>query len=88
MNLKETILKPNTEIGSGQVRRFTMPDSDTIITQIRTFCPDMIGPGPTNLYLIEGDGLVPVDTGMPTHLAKAFFYPNSGDTILVSGLRR
>jgi len=42
--------------------------------QITTFCPDLIGPGPTNLYLIEDDVLILVDTGLPTDLAKNMFY--------------
>lgn len=74
MKLEEIQLKPSSEIGSGRVRRFVLPDGKTRVTQITTFCPDVIGPGPTHLYLIEGDAVVLVDAGMPTHLAMAFFY--------------
>jgi glyoxylase-like metal-dependent hydrolase (beta-lactamase superfamily II) len=74
MKLEETQLKPGSRIGGGRVRRFVLPDGKTRITQITTFCPDIIGPGPTHLYLIEGDAVILVDAGMPTHLAKAFFY--------------
>ncbi|HMK33903.1 MAG TPA: MBL fold metallo-hydrolase [Desulfomonilaceae bacterium] len=73
MKLEEFQLKPGSHFGSGRVRRFVLPDK-TRITQITTFCPDLIGPGPTHLYLIEGDAVVLVDAGMPTNLAKAFFY--------------
>jgi glyoxylase-like metal-dependent hydrolase (beta-lactamase superfamily II) len=74
MKLEEIQLKPSSDIGSGRVRRFVTPDGKTRITQITTFCPDVIGPGPTHLYLIEGDAVVLVDAGMPTHFAKVFFY--------------
>lgn len=74
MKLEERQLKPGSDIGSGRVRRFVLPDRKTRITQITTFCPDVIGPGPTHLYLIEGDAVVLVDAGMPTHFAKLFFY--------------
>jgi glyoxylase-like metal-dependent hydrolase (beta-lactamase superfamily II) len=74
MKLEQTELKSNSAIGSGSVRRFAFPDSKLRVTQITTFCPDVIGPGPTHLYLIESDALVLVDMGIPTDLAKAFFY--------------
>ncbi len=74
MKPEEIQLKPSSKTGGGRVRRFVLPDSKTRITQITTFCPDIIGPGPTHLYLIEGDAIILVDAGMPTHLAKAFFY--------------
>lgn len=72
--MKEVKLKSNSSIGSGRVRRLVLPDGKTRITQITTFCPDSIGPGPTHVYLIDGDALVMVDAGMPTFLAKEFFY--------------
>ena len=74
MSIHEVVLKPASEIGSGKVSRFDLPDGKTRIYGISTFCPDLIGPGPTNLYLIENESLVLVDAGIPTHLAKAFFY--------------
>jgi glyoxylase-like metal-dependent hydrolase (beta-lactamase superfamily II) len=74
MSIHETELKPASEMGSGRVRRFELPDGKTRIYQISTFCPDVIGPGPTNVYLIENDALILVDAGIPTNLAKAFFY--------------
>ncbi len=74
MSLQETILKPAVKLNSGGVRRFVTGDGKIAITQITTFCPDEIGPGPTHLYLIESDALVLVDAGIPTQLAKAFFY--------------
>ncbi|MEJ2718680.1 MAG: MBL fold metallo-hydrolase, partial [Deltaproteobacteria bacterium] len=72
--LTEKKLKPNAVLDSGQVRQFVLPDGKTRITQITTFCPDVIGPGPTNLYLIDDDALILLDTGIPTQLAKDFFY--------------
>ncbi|MBI5252119.1 MAG: MBL fold metallo-hydrolase [Desulfomonile tiedjei] len=74
MSIQETELKPVAEIGSGLVRRFDFPDGKTRIFQISTFCPDIIGPGPTNVYLIENEALILVDVGIPTNMAKAFFY--------------
>lgn len=71
---EESRLKSNSSAGSGQVRRFELTDGQATITQITTFCPDTIGPGATHLYLIETDALVLLDTGLPTALAKAFFY--------------
>ncbi|MFH1113819.1 MAG: MBL fold metallo-hydrolase [Pseudomonadota bacterium] len=67
-------LRNSSEPAGGGVRQFVLPGGKFRITQITTFCPDIIGPGPTNLYLIEGDALILVDAGMPTYLAKAFFY--------------
>jgi glyoxylase-like metal-dependent hydrolase (beta-lactamase superfamily II) len=67
-------LKPNTKLASGRVRRFALPGKRIRITQITTFCPDIIGPGPTHIYLIETDSLVMFDIGIPTSLAKALFY--------------
>jgi glyoxylase-like metal-dependent hydrolase (beta-lactamase superfamily II) len=74
MNVQGYQLKPNSKLDSGRVRRFVLPHGKTLVTQITTFCPDIIGPGPTHVYLIENDALVLMDTGIPTHLAKSFFY--------------
>lgn len=74
MNIQGHQLKPSSELGSGRVRRFVLPDGKISITQITTFCPDLVGPGPTHLYLIETDVLILVDTGIPTGLAKSLFY--------------
>lgn len=72
--MKQTDLKPSSSFGSGRVRRFEPSGGTASITQITTFCPDVIGPGPTHVYLIDGDVPIVVDAGIPTHLAKAFFY--------------
>jgi glyoxylase-like metal-dependent hydrolase (beta-lactamase superfamily II) len=74
MDIEETELRPRSRLDSGLVRQFKVRGRKTLITQISTFCPDTIGPGPTNLYLIENDALVLVDAGIPTYLAKMFFY--------------
>ena len=74
MNIQGSQIKPNTKLGSGRVRRFILPGGKLRITQITTFCPDIIGPGPTHLYLIEDEAVILVDTGLPTQLAKSFFY--------------
>lgn len=74
VSMKQTELKSASTVGSGRVRRFEPSDGTASITQIATFCPDIIGPGPTHVYLIDGDVPIMVDAGMPTHLAKAFFY--------------
>ena len=74
MPFTETQLKPNSIIGSGGVRRYNLPGDKCSITRITTFCPDVIGPGPTHMYLIQNEALILMDTGIPTHLAKAFFY--------------
>jgi len=74
MTVEEIELKPANGLKSGQVRRFRLPDGNISITQITTFCPDTVGPGPTHLYVIENEALVLLDAGIPTHLAKAFFY--------------
>ena len=73
-NVQETLLKPQSTIGSGRVRRFDAPGKNLRVTQITTFCPDVIGPGATHLYLIEGSAIILLDAGIPTHLAQAFFY--------------
>jgi glyoxylase-like metal-dependent hydrolase (beta-lactamase superfamily II) len=87
---------------SGGVREYTLPDSSTRIVRIKTFCPDLIGPGPTNVYLIENETTVMVDAGIPTEFAKAFFYnlrnqpmpaeveslgPNHSENELTDGLK-
>lgn len=74
MNIKGNQLKPNSKLESGRVRRFVLPSGKIRVTQITTFCPDFIGPGPTHLYLIESDVLILMDTGIPTDLAKSLFY--------------
>ena len=71
---EETELKPNSGPGSGRVRQWKLADNKTRITQITTFCPDLIGPGPAHLYLIQSDALILLDAGIPTGMAKAFFY--------------
>jgi glyoxylase-like metal-dependent hydrolase (beta-lactamase superfamily II) len=60
-------------MGTGRVREFQLGRKRRMF-QITTFCPDLIGPGPTHLYLIEDDALILVDTGMPTDAAKNMFY--------------
>ena len=60
-------------MGTGRVREYKLGLKRRMF-QITTFCPDLIGPGPTHLYLIEDDALILVDTGMPTDLAKNSFY--------------
>jgi len=74
MAIEEIELRPADGLRSGQVKRFLLPDGKISITRITTFCPDTVGPGPTHLYVIENDALVLLDAGIPTHLAKAFFY--------------
>lgn len=74
MSIQEAQQKPNSHLGSGRVRSFIIPEEQIRITQITTFCPDGIGPGPTHLYVIEGDSIILMDTGIPTHLVKAFLY--------------
>ncbi len=72
--MQETTLKPQDNLNSGGVTRFSLPDGALSVTRITTFCPDYIGPGPTHTYLIDGDAQVLVDAGIPTFMAKAFFY--------------
>ncbi|MBW2091941.1 MAG: MBL fold metallo-hydrolase, partial [Deltaproteobacteria bacterium] len=86
MNLEGYLLKPTQKLDSSRVRRFVLPDRKTRITQITTFCPDIIGPGPTHLYLIENEALVLLDTGMPTKLVKIFFF-DSRNQVLPSDIR-
>jgi glyoxylase-like metal-dependent hydrolase (beta-lactamase superfamily II) len=73
MDLKGNVLRPNETIGSGRVREYQLGRKRRMF-QITTFCPKVIGPGPTHLYLIEDDALILVDTGIPTDLAKNIFY--------------
>jgi len=74
MNINGKQLKPHTRLDSGRVRRFVLPHGKTRITQISTFCPDIVGPGAIHLYLIESDVLILMDTGIPTDFVKIFFY--------------
>jgi glyoxylase-like metal-dependent hydrolase (beta-lactamase superfamily II) len=74
MRHQERELKQNAGPGSGRVRQFDLVDAKSRITQITTFCPDLIGPGPAHLYLIQSDALILLDAGIPTAMAKAFFY--------------
>lgn len=69
-----TELKPNIGPGSGRVRQWDLADEQIRITQITTFCPDLIGPGPAHLYLVQSDALILLDAGIPTAMAKTFFY--------------
>jgi len=74
MKVEQVELRPRSAVGSGLVRQFLLPGGRTRITQISTFCPDVIGPGPTNLYLVDNGAVILVDAGIPTQLAKIFFY--------------
>ncbi len=102
MTIHGTDLIQNTLADSGGVTEYTVPDSGTRIVRIKTFCPDLIGPGPTNVYLIENETTVMVDAGIPTKFAKAFFYnlrnqpmpaeieglrPNHSENELTDGLK-
>ncbi len=71
--LRPNIQLPSQPMGTGRVREYQL-GHDRRLFQITTFCPDLIGPGPTHLYLIEDDVLILVDTGLPTNLAKNMFY--------------
>ena len=78
MDIKGKILRknrtlPSQPMGTGRVREYRLGRKRRLF-QITTFCPDLIGPGPTHLYLIEDDALILVDTGIPTDLAKNTFY--------------
>jgi glyoxylase-like metal-dependent hydrolase (beta-lactamase superfamily II) len=74
MAIEETELKPADGFKSGRVRRFLLSGGKISITQISTFCPHAVGPGPTHVYVIENDAVILVDAGIPTHLAKSLFY--------------
>ena len=67
------LLRANQPTGSGRVVEYRLGRRHRLF-QITTFCPDIIGPGPTNLYLIEDEALILVDTGLPTCMAKSLFY--------------
>jgi len=73
MDIRGKTIRSNKKIGSGRVREFRLGCNRRFF-QITTFCPDVIGPGPTHLYLIEDDVLILVDTGLPTVMAKKMFY--------------
>ena len=78
MDNRGKVLRPSTKLssqpmGTGRVREYKLGRKRKLF-QITTFCPDLIGPGPTNLYLIEDDALILVDTGIPTGQAKDLFY--------------
>ncbi|MBW1996603.1 MAG: MBL fold metallo-hydrolase [Deltaproteobacteria bacterium] len=81
MGIECSLLGHNSTSKSGRVRRFTLPGTGTRVTQIPTFCPDVVGPGPTHVYLIESDILVLLDTGIPTSLAKKLFYTWRGEQV-------
>lgn len=80
MDINGKVLRPNKEIGSGRVREFQI-DRGRRLFQITTFCPNVIGPGPTHVYLIEDEVLILVDTGLPTVYAKNMFYYWRNQTI-------
>lgn len=73
MEIQVKTILPPTDIGSGGVTQFTLPKGRKV-TQITTFTPVIDGPGPTNVYLIEADILILVDTGIPTGLLKEIFF--------------
>ena len=66
------LLRANQPTGSGRVVEYRL--GHRRLFQITTFCPNIIGPGPTNQYLIEDEALILVDTGIPTDVVKNFFY--------------
>ncbi len=73
MDRQGRIIRPNSDLGSGRVKQYILSKGRKL-TQITTFCPAVIGPGPTHIYLIEDRLLTMVDTGIPTGLAKQAFY--------------
>jgi glyoxylase-like metal-dependent hydrolase (beta-lactamase superfamily II) len=78
MDVKGKLLRANQKIpsqprGTGRVREFRV-GRDRRLFQITTFCPELVGPGPTHVYLLEDDALILVDTGLPTVFAKNLFY--------------
>jgi glyoxylase-like metal-dependent hydrolase (beta-lactamase superfamily II) len=73
MTIKEKIIRPSSKLGSGRVKQYMLPKGRKI-TQITTFCPDKIGPGPAHVYVIEDEALTLVDTGIPTDLVKKLLY--------------
>lgn len=78
MDIRAIPRRAGKKIGSqsektGAVREYRIGHKRRFF-QITTFCPEKAGPGPTNLYLIEDDGLILIDTGVPTIMAKTLFY--------------
>jgi glyoxylase-like metal-dependent hydrolase (beta-lactamase superfamily II) len=74
MEISAKLLRNGDKSGSGRVREYHFGRKRRLI-QITTFCPSIIGPGPTHLYLILSDEVrILVDTGIPTDLAKNVFY--------------
>jgi glyoxylase-like metal-dependent hydrolase (beta-lactamase superfamily II) len=73
MDPRGKVIRPNSEVGSGRVKQYILSKGRKL-TQITTFCPDIIGPGPTHVYVVEDHALTMVDTGIPTGLAKQVFY--------------
>jgi glyoxylase-like metal-dependent hydrolase (beta-lactamase superfamily II) len=74
MDTSNKLLRAGEKSASGRVREYRLGRTRRLV-QITTFCPSVIGPGPTHLYLIIDDGMVIlVDTGIPTDLAKNLFY--------------
>jgi glyoxylase-like metal-dependent hydrolase (beta-lactamase superfamily II) len=70
---KGKLLRTDQAYGSGRVVEYRLGRRRRLF-QITTFCPQALGPGPTNLYLIEDDALILVDTGLSTNMAKELFY--------------
>lgn len=81
MNVVQKSLRERSAWGSGEVRRISLPDSGVEVTRITTFCPERVGPGPTNLYLIQAEKLILVDTGLPTHLLGPMFFEAFGNPV-------
>ncbi|RJP25372.1 MAG: MBL fold metallo-hydrolase [Candidatus Abyssobacteria bacterium SURF_5] len=74
MDVSSRLLRAGDASGSGRVREYRL-GGDRRLVQITTFCPSVIGPGPTHLYLIiDEEIIILVDTGIPTNLAKDLFY--------------
>jgi glyoxylase-like metal-dependent hydrolase (beta-lactamase superfamily II) len=73
MSIQERVIRHNSKIGSGRVKQYLLPKGRKI-TQITTFCPDKIGPGPAHIYVIQDQALTLVDTGIPTDLVKKLLY--------------
>ena len=78
IDTKGKLLKRNRRIksqprGTGAVREYRLGRSRRLF-RITTFCPELVGPGPVHLYLIEDDALILVDAGLPTRLAKDLFH--------------
>jgi glyoxylase-like metal-dependent hydrolase (beta-lactamase superfamily II) len=72
--MESKLLRAGDKTGSGRVREYRLGRKRRLL-QITTFCPSVIGPGPTHLFVIIEDGvIILVDTGIPTDLAKNVFY--------------